>query len=105
MDGVILSANNNFLETLGYELEEIVGQHHRMFCEPEYAKSADYKKFWSDLGAGEFNTGEFKRIAKDGSDVWISATYNPVLDASGQPYKVVKVATDITEQKTKKRRL
>jgi methyl-accepting chemotaxis protein len=99
LDGVILNANDNFLATFGYELSELVGQHHRLFCDPAYARTADYAKFWEHLGSGKPHSGEFKRVAKDGRDVWIHATYNPIFDASGRPVKVVKFASDITKAK------
>lgn len=101
LDGTVISANENFLATLNYTAEEVVGQHHRMFCEDAYANSAEYKKFWQNLQAGIFDTGEYKRLKKDGSDVWINASYNPILDASGRPYRVVKFASDITSEKLK----
>lgn len=96
LDGTILTANENFLATVGYSLEEIRGQHHRMFCEHDYAQSPDYSAFWAQLAAGELSTGNYKRIGKGGKEIWINASYNPVFDAHGQPYKVVKFATDIT---------
>ena len=96
LDGTIISANENFLLTLGYDLTEIKGKHHRMFCEPNYANSSNYKLFWEKLNRGDFDTGEYKRIGKNGKDIWISASYNPILDISGKPFKVVKYATDIT---------
>jgi methyl-accepting chemotaxis protein len=99
LDGMILNANDNFLATFGYELSELVGQHHRLFCDPAYARTADYAKFWEHLGSGKPHSGEFKRVAKDGRDVWIHATYNPIFDASGRPVKVVKFASDITKAK------
>ena len=99
MDGKILSANQNFLDTFGYELDEIVGQHHRMFCDPEYAASDDYADFWAKLGRGEYHAAEFKRFGKGGTEVWLRASYNPVLDGKGKPVRVVKFATDITESK------
>tara|TARA_R110000868_G_scaffold101232_2_gene278732 strand:+ start:386 stop:2089 length:1704 start_codon:yes stop_codon:yes gene_type:complete len=98
LDGTILSANENFLGALGYRLDEIVGKHHRMFVDPDDAKSAAYKQFWSDLAAGKFQSAAYKRIAKGGREIWIQATYNPVLDKAGKPIKVIKFATDITEQ-------
>lgn len=98
LSGNILTANTNFLELLGYRPEELKGQHHRLFCEPEYVKTTAYREFWSALGSGKFFNGRFKRISKYGQNIWIQATYNPVLDASGLPYKVVKFATDITAQ-------
>jgi len=99
MDGTIITANDNFLATTGYQLEEIKGQHHSMFAEPDYASSAEYKQFWQKLNNGEFDSGEYKRLAKGGREIWIQATYNPIFDASGRAIKVVKFASDITEQK------
>ncbi|KAB8038154.1 PAS domain-containing protein [Janthinobacterium aquaticum] len=98
INGIVLGANENFLAVMGYEIGDIRGEHHRIFCETEYANSVDYKKFWQKLHRGEFDSGRYKRIGNDGKVVWIQATYNPILDASGKPYKVVKFATDITEQ-------
>lgn len=99
MDGTVVTANDNFLNTLGYSLSEIQGKHHRMFAEPEYAQSMEYQQFWEKLNRGEFDSGEYKRIGKGGKEVWIQATYNPILDQDGKPFKVVKYATDITDQK------
>jgi methyl-accepting chemotaxis protein len=96
LDGKILAANENFLKTLGYSLDEIKGRHHSMFVEPGYAQSAEYKHFWEKLGRGEFDAAQYKRIGKGGKEVWIQASYNPIMDASGKPFKVVKFATDIT---------
>ncbi|MEM1104369.1 MAG: PAS domain-containing methyl-accepting chemotaxis protein, partial [Pseudomonadota bacterium] len=96
--GVILWANDNFLNAMGYSLEEIKGRYHRMFAEPGYAESEDYEAFWRSLGEGQYKTGEFKRIGKDGREVWIQASYNPILDMNGTPIKVVKYASDITEE-------
>lgn len=101
LDGTILWANENFCSTVGYKLEEIVGKHHRIFCEPEYTNSTDYRNFWDKLGKGQFDSGEYKRIDKDGKEVWINASYNPIMNAEGNPHKVVKFASDITEQKVK----
>lgn len=94
--GRILDANQNFLEALGYEITEIAGQHHRMFCEPEYIASADYATFWQRLSAGEYYNDEFKRIRKDGKPIYIQATYSPIYDDDGNVFKVVKFATDVT---------
>ena len=99
VDGKIQHANENFLKTLGYTMAEIKGQHHSMFVDPAYRQSPDYRMFWDKLGRGEFDAGQYKRIAKGGKEVWIQASYNPILDANGKPFKVVKFATDITEQK------
>jgi len=98
--GTILEANANFCEALGYELTEIVGKHHRIFCDQDYANSADYQDFWSALATGSFRAGEFKRLRKDGREIWIEASYNPVFRGN-KPYKVVKIASDITEKKLK----
>ncbi|MEZ6063443.1 MAG: methyl-accepting chemotaxis protein [Planctomycetaceae bacterium] len=99
LDGTILTANENFLKTVGFELEEIQGRHHRIFVEESYAASSDYKKFWADLRNGEFKADEFKRFGKGGKEIWIQASYNPIFDANNKPVKVVKYAADITEQK------
>jgi len=98
-DGEILTANENFLAVLGYTLAEIQGKHHRTFVKPEEANGEDYRRFWSDLARGQFAAGEFRRITKGGQEIWISATYNPVLDESGRVVKVVKIASDITATK------
>ncbi len=96
MDGTILSANDNFLSTLGYSLDEIKGRHHGMFVEENYRQSANYREFWVSLGRGEFQAGEYKRVGKGGKEIWIQATYNPIFDMTGKPFKVVKYATDTT---------
>jgi len=96
LDGTVITANDNFLRIFGYNLQEIVGQHHRIFCEPGYAESPDYTSFWQALGRGEFESGEFKRIGKNGSEIWLQATYNPICDMEGRPLKVVKFASDIS---------
>ncbi len=98
LDGRILTANDNFLRTVGYQLPEIAGRHHSMFCTPEYADSAEYREFWAALRGGEFRSGRFHRHGKNGRDVWIQSSYNPILDLSGKPVKVVKYAYDVTEQ-------
>ncbi|WP_297933424.1 PAS domain-containing protein, partial [uncultured Brevundimonas sp.] len=95
-NGKILTANQNFLDTLGYELEEIVGKHHSIFCEKEYVASSEYAQFWPRLAAGEFFNDEFKRFTKDGSAIYIQATYNPIFDAEGKVFKIVKFATDVS---------
>jgi methyl-accepting chemotaxis protein len=101
MDGTIITANENFLNTLGYSLGEIHGKHHSMFVDPSERDSAAYRDFWAKLNRGEYQTAEYKRIGKGGKEVWIQASYNPVLDAGGKPFKVVKFATDITARKIK----
>ena len=98
LDGTILTANDNFLRIMGYEIDEIVGQHHKMFADPGHAASKEYSDFWESLRAGDFQAAEYRRIGKGGRTVWIQATYNPIFDAEGKPYKVVKFATDITER-------
>ncbi len=96
--GEIITANENFCTAMGYALEEIVGKHHRIFCRRDYAQSADYEAFWQRLADGHFEANEFVRIARDGSEVWIQAAYNPIRDASGRVTKVMKFATDVTER-------
>ncbi len=98
LDGTVIDANQNFLDALGYRLEEIKGQHHRMFVETSQRDSAEYRAFWDALRQGRFQAAEYKRIGKGGKEVWIQASYNPILDMSGRPFKVVKFATDITAQ-------
>ncbi len=99
MDGTIITANENFLNAMGYSLFEVQGKHHSMFAEPAYAASAEYRAFWEKLGRGEFEAGEFKRLGKGGREVWIQASYNPIFDEEGRPFKVVKYAVDVTDQK------
>ena len=99
LDGTVLAANENFLQTLGYELSEIQGKHHRMFCDSTYASSLEYKRFWEKLNRGEHESAEYRRFAKGGREVWINASYNPVFDDDGKVVRVVKFATDITAQK------
>ncbi len=99
LDGTILHANDNFLKTLGYTLDEVKGKHHSMFAEPSYSVSIEYRQFWEKLGRGEYDAGQYKRIGKGGKEVWIQASYNPIMDINDKPFKVVKYATDITEQK------
>ena len=98
MDGIILTANDNFLKTLGYRLSEIQGRHHSMFVDKAERDAPDYRNFWTRLQGGEYVSAEFRRIAKNGSDVWIQASYNPIRDLNDRPYKVVKYATDTTAQ-------
>jgi len=99
LDGTIVTANENFLKTLGYSLGEIQGKHHSMFVEPAMRDSAAYREFWANLNRGEYQAAEYKRIGKGGKEVWILASYNPILDEKGKPFKVVKFATDVTQQK------
>lgn len=105
LDGIIHSANENFLATLGYTADEIKGRHHRMFVDQTYANSADYKYFWEKLNRGEFDSGEYRRIGKGGREVWISASYNPIFDMNGKPVKIIKFATDVSAQKLKDQEL
>ncbi len=97
LDGIILTANDIFLKTLNYTLDEVVGKHHRMFCDEEFKSSPDYFQFWENLRQGKFESSEYKRIGKNGKVVWINASYNPIFDLNGKPYKVVKFATDVTD--------
>ncbi|MDO8981992.1 MAG: PAS domain-containing protein [Afipia sp.] len=99
MDGTVLTANENFLTAMGYALAEIQGKHHSMFVEPAMRDSAAYRQFWEQLNRGEYQAAEYKRVGKGGREVWILASYNPVLDQRGTPFKIVKFATDITQQK------
>lgn len=96
LDGIIQDANDNFLGAVGYSLEEIQGKHHRMFVDPNEASSPDYAEFWAAINRGEFKSAEFKRYGKGNKEIWIQASYNPILDMNGKPFKVVKFATDIT---------
>jgi len=98
MDGTILTANDHFLKALGYSLNEIKGRHHRIFVDPAEAASAEYRDFWMRLQRGEYVTAEFRRLGKGGREVFIQASYNPILDRTGRPFKVVKYATDTTAQ-------
>jgi methyl-accepting chemotaxis protein len=100
LDGTVVYANKNFIETLGYStLDEIKGKHHRIFCDSQYTKSRAYEEFWDKLRAGKFDAGQYMRVTKNGKHVWIQASYNPVLDIDGKVIKVAKFATDITRQK------
>jgi methyl-accepting chemotaxis protein len=101
LDGTILYANENFLNTMGYAREEIIGRHHGIFVDAEHRDSSDYRAFWEKLRHGDFDAGQYKRVAKGGREVWIQASYNPVLDSRGKPIRVIKFATDITDQKLK----
>jgi methyl-accepting chemotaxis protein len=98
MDGTIITANANVLGAMGYALEEIRGRHHSMFVEPAERDSAEYREFWAKLNRGEYQAAEYKRVGKGGKEVWIQASYNPILDLNNKPYKVVKYATDVTRQ-------
>ncbi|MDO9383794.1 MAG: PAS domain-containing methyl-accepting chemotaxis protein [Hyphomicrobiaceae bacterium] len=98
LDGTIISANENFLGATGYSLGEIKGQHHRMFVADADRNAAQYRQFWESLNRGEFQNGEYRRVAKGGREIWLQATYNPIFDPSGKPYKVVKFCTDISGQ-------
>jgi methyl-accepting chemotaxis protein len=97
LDGTIIRANKNFLSTVGYSLDEIVGRHHSMFVSPDYGRSAEYRAFWANLARGEFFSDKFQRVGKGGQDVWIQGNYNPIFDAGGKPCKVIKFAIDITQ--------
>ena len=101
MDGTIVTANENFLNAMGYALAEIQGKHHSMFVEADQRDGAGYREFWARLNRGEFQAAEYKRIGKNGKHVWIQASYNPILDKNGKPVKVIKFAADITAQKVR----
>ncbi|MBN7823212.1 PAS domain-containing protein, partial [Bowmanella yangjiangensis] len=98
LDGEVVSANQNFLDLMGYTRDEVIGQHHRMFCLAEDSHSDDYREFWARLNKGEFMSDRFRRVTKHGRQVWLRATYNPLYDANGRVYGVVKFASDITTQ-------
>ncbi len=98
LDGTIIKANENFLNGTGYSLDQITGKHHRMFCTEEEVSSEEYKKFWRELAQGQVKSGRFKRVDRNGNEVWLEASYNPIYDENGQLYKVVKFATVITDQ-------
>ncbi len=101
MDGTVITANENFLNALGYSLDEIKGKHHSLFVEPAFKASDEYRQFWANLNRGEYQAAQYKRIGKNGREVWIEASYNPIIGSNGKPYKVIKFATDITKQKLK----
>ncbi len=98
VDGTVQRANDNFLQTMGYSASEVVGRHHRQFCSPEVANSPEYGNFWARLGRGEFFTGQFARRDRQGREVWLEASYNPVFGPDGRILKVVKFASDVTAQ-------
>ena len=99
LDGTIITANDNFLGAMGYSLEEVQGHHHSLFVDADYKNSTEYQRFWEQLRTGQFSSGEYQRFAKGGKEVWIQASYNPIFDGRGKPYKVIKYASDITQQK------
>lgn len=98
LDGTIIAANANFLDMMGYDVSDIAGRHHRIFCTPDHAQSEEYTRFWGKLATGAFDAGAYGRLTRNGREIWLQATYNPVFDADGAPRKVVKIATDITRQ-------
>jgi methyl-accepting chemotaxis protein len=99
LEGRILWANRNFLDLVGYSTSELIGCHHSIFCDKAYVATPAYRKFWQGLSQGKFAQGEYKRLRKDGHEVYIQASYNPILDEAGQPYKILKVAMDVTNQR------
>lgn len=99
LDGTILDANENFLATVGYGRDEIIGQHHRLFVDAREQGTPAYKAFWEALARGTFQAAEFRRLGKNGREIWLQASYNPIFDTLGRPFKVVKFATDITQEK------
>ncbi|MEM9654418.1 MAG: PAS domain-containing methyl-accepting chemotaxis protein [Actinomycetota bacterium] len=104
-EGIIQDANENFLSVVGYSIDEIRGNHHKMFVEPRYGESEEYREFWASLRRGEFKSAEFQRFGKGGAEAWIQATYNPVLNPEGEVVAVVKFATDITRQRQQQREI
>ncbi len=104
MDGTIRAANRNFLDAIGYTLGEVQGKHHSLFVEPNERNAPAYREFWDKLNRGQYQAGEYKRIAKGGREIWIQASYNPILDLNGKPFKVVKYATDVTMQAVMRRK-
>jgi methyl-accepting chemotaxis protein len=103
LDGTIRRANNNFLQLVGYSLDELKGKHHSVLLEESYRNSEAYAKFWADLNRGEYRFGEFRRVSKTGREVWLQASYNPVFDINGKVYKVVKFGSDVTAQALERR--
>ncbi|WP_323374221.1 methyl-accepting chemotaxis protein [Frateuria hangzhouensis] len=97
-EGVVLDANENFLQAFGYTRDQVIGQHHRMFVERAERESPAYRQFWERLRRGEYNAALYKRVRRDGSPIWIQASYNPIFDPAGRPLRVVKYATDVTRQ-------
>lgn len=95
-DGVILDANDNFLNAVGYQLDQVKGEHHGIFCKPEFYQ--EHPDFWRELAAGEYKSGQFERLGRDGNAIWLEATYNPILNDQGRVTRVIKFATDISEQ-------
>lgn len=100
-DGTIIQMNENFAKVVGYTESEVIGQHHRLFADATYAASNEYKQFWSKLASGQFHQGQYKRLGKNGKEICIEASYNPIFDKQGKVVKVVKYATDITANKLK----
>ncbi|SFD88268.1 PAS domain S-box-containing protein [Chitinophaga sp. CF118] len=105
LSGTILTANEIFLSLIGYSINEIVGKHHSIFVEKEYAATKEYRQFWDDLKKGEFQEGEYKRIQKNGESIWLLGSYNPILDVAGKPYKILKIARDVTLVKNQAKQL
>ena len=97
LDGTIIAANENYLKIIEYEANDIIGQHHRIFVEPRYAASDQYLSFWAGLRGGKFQNAEYRRLTGSGRDIWLQASYNPILDAAGRPVRIMKIATDITD--------
>lgn len=97
-DGIILAVNQNFLSAMGYGRDEVVGKHHRMFCLPEYTTSRDYAEFWQKLQMGQFMSGRFHRLTKSGADVWVEASYNPIINGAGETVGILKIAQDVTDR-------
>lgn len=105
LDGTILHANDNFLALTGYDLGDLVGRHHRCLCPPEDVKGASYSQFWAKLSHGNFDSGLYRRVGKNGRAIWLQATYNPVLDPDGRPERIIKFAMDVTDARERKDQL
>lgn len=101
LDGTVITANDNFQKAMGYGINDIKGRHHRMFCKPDYAARAEYPAFWQKLSRGEFDAGVYPRVRKDGREIWLQASYNPIVDGNGKTCKIIKFALDITEERNK----
>lgn len=101
LEGIVLSANDIFLNLMGYQRDEVIGKHHSIFCSPSYTETADYREFWKLLGSGKFHSGEYHRISKAGEDIFIQASYNPIFDENGSPTRILKLASDVTLAKKK----
>src|SRR4051812_46214818 len=105
LDGTLITANENFLGLFGYALEEVRGKHHSMFVDQNYAMGAKYRGFWAKLSRGEYDSGRYKRLGRDNRELWVQASYNPIIDSSGKPCRVVQYASDVSQQVQMSRQL